>query len=266
MRFSNTFRIVWWFILVGPLTAVLAYRITAFAEGQATAVDLGLVLIWALLFVAPIYVEVSVAGVSLKQQIETVREEVKADVASVRNEMRTIVGISTQVSPQFTLTAPPPNSDLPALEQRIKAAMAEVLAAHGLQSPATPKAESIHPPSDVAFLFGVRYEIDRQLSRIAEEQALDIPVHKRFGPNLAGELARYGIIDKRLVGAIRDVYRVCSPAIHGQDPSPEQVAFVRDVAPNVLAALRLVVLTPMDHAFDRLHDLPTTKSQLGDKW
>jgi hypothetical protein len=34
------------------------------------------------------------------------------------------------------------------------------------------------------------------------------------------------------------VYSVCTPAIHGEDATPEQVRFVRDVAPGILAALR----------------------------
>lgn len=252
MRFSNTFKIVWWLLIVLPLTTVLAFRVSAFVTGDATAVDMGLVAIWALLFVAPIYVEVSFGGVTLKQQIESVREEIRADVASIRNELHTIVGISTQVSPQFTVTTPPSNADLPVIEQRVKAAVAEAFAAHGLPAPQPPTLQAIEPPRDVAFLFGVRYHIDHELTRIAEEQGLEPHPRRRYGLGLARELGSLGIIDQRLVGAILEVYRVCSPAIHGEEPNPKQVSFVRDVGPNVLAALKLVRLSDLDRAFDSL--------------
>src|SRR5688572_23793223 len=101
MRFWKKFKIIRWLAVVALLTVVLSYRITAFVAGGATAVDFGLVVIWALLFLAPIYVEVSVGGVTLKQQIENVRDEIKSDVASVRSELRAIIGISNQVAPQF---------------------------------------------------------------------------------------------------------------------------------------------------------------------
>lgn len=260
MQFSNTFKIIWWLAIVISLTIVLSYRIAAFVGGHATAVDFGLLTIWALLFLAPIYVEVSVGGVTLKQQIESVKAEIKSDVASVRNELRAVIGISNQVAPQFHVLSPPPNADLPAIEQRVKAAVAEALAAHGLPTPQPPKPESIEAPQDVVFLFSVRYQIDHELARIAHEQALELPPRKRYGLGLARELAELGIIDQRLVGAIHQIYRVCSPAIHGEEPHPEQVAFVQDVGPNVVGALRLVTLSTLDRAFDAIRENPGLSS------
>jgi hypothetical protein len=251
MRFSNTFKIIWWFMVVGPLTAILSFRIPSFVSGRATPIDFGMMFIWSLLFVAPIYVEISVGGVTLKQQIDTVREEVKSEVASIRNELH-MIGVNTHVSPQFTVTTPPANADLPAIEQRVKAAVAEVLATYHLPEPQPVQPESIGAPPDVSFLFGVRYQIDHELARIANEQGLDLPVRKRYGLGLAREMAVLGIIDQRLVGAIHEIYRVCSPAIHGETPNDKQVAFVRDVGPNVLAALRSIKLSALDRAFDEV--------------
>jgi hypothetical protein len=39
---------------------------------------------------------------------------------------------------------------------------------------------------------------------------------------------------------IREVYSVCSPAIHGEPITEAQVSFVRDVAPELIAALRAI--------------------------
>ncbi len=46
------------------------------------------------------------------------------------------------------------------------------------------------------------------------------------------------IVDSELARAIRQVYAVCSPAIHGEDVSQTKVNFVREVAPELQATLR----------------------------
>lgn len=48
------------------------------------------------------------------------------------------------------------------------------------------------------------------------------------------------MISPNLAHAVREVYSVCSAAIHGEDVSDNQVQFVRDVAPELLAALEAV--------------------------
>ena len=47
-----------------------------------------------------------------------------------------------------------------------------------------------------------------------------------------------------LTAAIRDVDSICSHAIHGEDVTPAQVAFVRDVTPELLEALRAIMRRP----------------------
>ena len=40
--------------------------------------------------------------------------------------------------------------------------------------------------------------------------------------------------------ALREIYAVCSNAIHGNAPNDQQLAFVRDVAPGVLSVLKTI--------------------------
>ena len=49
-----------------------------------------------------------------------------------------------------------------------------------------------------------------------------------------------GILDQDLAGAVQELYRVCSPAIHGMEPSSEQKRFVSNVYPKVIAALKAI--------------------------
>jgi hypothetical protein len=53
-------------------------------------------------------------------------------------------------------------------------------------------------------------------------------------------LAEAGVIDPRIASAIRDVYAVASLSVHVETVSPAQIAFVRDVATELIAALRAI--------------------------
>jgi hypothetical protein len=47
-------------------------------------------------------------------------------------------------------------------------------------------------------------------------------------------------MEPRLDHAIREVYAVCSPAIHGEPVTQAQIDFVKDVGPELIAALRSI--------------------------
>jgi len=57
---------------------------------------------------------------------------------------------------------------------------------------------------------------------------------------LVRALTQSGIIEPALEHAIREVYAVASPAIHAETVTPAQIAFVRDVGPSLVGALRAI--------------------------
>ncbi len=57
---------------------------------------------------------------------------------------------------------------------------------------------------------------------------------------MARNLAESEAIPRDFVHAIKEVYNVCSPAIHGEEVTEQQVAFVKDLAPKIVATLRKI--------------------------
>jgi hypothetical protein len=121
----------------------------------------------------------------------------------------------------------------------VKNAVAEVLVSHGIKQP-LPVAADLAVSNDIQFLFVVRHAIERELRRIASERQLELPMRRIAGMQLVRALAQAGIIEPSLEHAIREVYAVASPAIHAESVTPAQVAFVRDVGPPLVAALRAI--------------------------
>jgi hypothetical protein len=61
-------------------------------------------------------------------------------------------------------------------------------------------------------------------------------VNPRPIAEVIGALVESQLLDFGLGGAIREVYAICSFAVHGQTPSGAQVHFVENVVPGLLKA------------------------------
>lgn len=234
MKVPNWFRIVWWAALLLLIGSILYARRDDLLTGRAVPADVLIFLVWVGLFLAPLFQEVNLFGLKLKQEVRELKEEVTA----LRAEFRNTVDVRAQINPTFNIPSPPPDKELPALEERLRSVLNQVLTERGLQPSEVAKTD-IDVSDDVAYLFKVRYQIDRELRRIWDRR-MEANVFRR--PRSVAEMASIleseGFIESRVVNVLRQVYSVASPAIHGDPVSEAKVAFVRDVAPGLIATLR----------------------------
>jgi len=109
----------------------------------------------------------------------------------------------------------------------------------------TPPSKEAMPPEvtdDVQYLFAVRLNLEKELRRVFESRLGQQPENRPIPlARMIGPLVETDIVEPRLAHAVREVYSVCSPAIHGSDVTAAQVAFVKDVAPGLVSALRTIV-------------------------
>ena len=240
MQLPNKFKIGWWIFLTLLLTAFLLLSYGSIASGHLSAVDDVAFIVWVGLLLAPLFSEISLFGVKLKQSIDELKSFVSTQVADIRSDVRNAVDIRTTFSPNFYVPAPPPDAQLPDLETRIKDALSSVLASHGVQQRA-PMSTNVSVSDEVISLFSLRYSIESELRRLARNRDL-LPQEGRrrsiFEPLRA--LIDEGTIEPQLYHAIRDVYAVCSPAIHGEPVTDKQVSFAKDVGPELVAILRRI--------------------------
>lgn len=250
MTLPNWFKVVWWLLIAGTVTAYLRARYPDLVAGQAVPADIVGFVVWLALLLAPVFHEVEILGFKFKREVQKLREEVKSELSAVRSEIRNAVDIRPTFSPQFNMPTVPPDSQLPALEERVKAAVTEALEARGKGRPEVLPTD-LQVNDDLMFLFATRYAIEREVRRIARDWRVEGYGRRPAGvTQLVRELVNAQIIDPRLEHAIREVYAVSSTAIHAsEDVSEAQVQFVRDVAPELVATLRLV------------HEQPNTRLQ-----
>ena len=193
------------------------------------------------LLLAPLFSEVSLLGVTLKQKIDSIKDHVTTEMASFKNEVRTAIALQAQanVTQSFNIPGPAPDSQLPEIERRVRLAVSEALASHGLQQ--QPPPAQIPVPQDVELLFATRYNLEKELRRIGESRQLTgLMGRPQPAMQITRRLLEAELLEAPLANAIREVYSVCSPAVHGEPVTAAQVAFVRDTGPSLVSALRAI--------------------------
>jgi hypothetical protein len=239
LKLPNWFKVLWWLMLTSLLTIYLYRRYPELANGRAVPADIVVFVIWVALLLAPLFNEVSLLGITLKQQIEELKTFVASQITDVRSEVRSAVDVQATFSPHFNIPSPASDSQLPEMERRIKSAVSDALADHGILAPPPPA--QVPVSTDVAFLFATRYNLEKELRRIGETRNMFGMMHRPLPAlRLTRSLVDADLLEPRLANAIREVYSVCSPAIHGEPVTDAQVAFVKDVGPALIATLKAI--------------------------
>lgn len=231
MTLPNWLRVIWWALLTLSLGLLLYERFPSITASTPTAFDALALTIFVVLALTPLFSEITLPGVTLKQRVEALQTEVKTQFEAVRHEIRT--NVATNVTQQVLLPPVPPDSSLPAIKHSIQQALAT--------APSTPGVIPSTAPSvsgDVALLFAARNNLEREIRRLWLDRGGDESLQrKRPLLQMARDLEERGVITPALLAAARDLYNICSPAVHGESVTAAQVQFVREVSPGLIATL-----------------------------
>ena len=242
MKLPDKFKICWWGLLVALTGFYIFKRYPKLIDGTALPFDIIVFLVWVALCLIPLYEEVSLFGIKLKKEIEAIKSHVDNQIESIKTDIRNSIDIRSNFNPNIYFSAPPPpDSELPAIEGRIREAVGAAFREHGLEQKTPPKS-AISVDDDTQFLILARFNLEKELRRIWYENFQAIPDNRGPIPisRMVNSMIEREMIDSKLAKAISDVYAVCSPAMHGEPVTRAQVAFVRDVAPALINMLRKI--------------------------
>lgn len=77
MKLSNWFKIAWWSFLLVALSYAIFVRFPSFKEGNATAIDSLVLVIWLALALVPIFREIELLGIKLKQESQVLPKQLE---------------------------------------------------------------------------------------------------------------------------------------------------------------------------------------------
>ena len=243
MDFSKNFKAAWWCILIVCVGYYLASRFPQLQAGDPTWFDALAFIVWVAVALGPFFKEMELFGLKFKQEVEKLKEHVSTEMASIRTSIRSVTEQRQVASSSINLGYPPPvDSQLAHIKEQITIAVREAVGSTVETKQASAEARPPIPSDDVQYLFSARLAIENELRVINRPMISGIGAYRRFEPvnRIVESLVREERITADIGKAIREVYSVCSLAVHGEDVSPAKVDFVRSTAPQLLSALKVI--------------------------
>ena len=228
MKVPNWAKIIWWFSLVGFFAYLVWQRYMFIIGGDSTTIDIILLIIVFALLLIPLFQEVSIFGVSFKKEIDSLKDEIinlKSEIYSTQNV--------------YVYPPPSPDSKLPEIRKIAKATLKEELRELPVESLPAPEPTI---PNDVSYLFNTRYNIENELKRIIDFCWMG--QDKEFYPKTVIQklefLVHMKVIYRNLAYILKEMYAWCSAAIHGEQISKQAVQWIRQDAPGIIEALKVI--------------------------
>lgn len=237
MKLTNTFKITWWIVLLLILSSILGFRLINIIDGKATNFDIVLFIIFIALMLAPIFAEVELFGVKLKQEIEELKDSINIKFGDLKNEIRNSQNQTFNATFQG-FGPPPPDNKIPELESEIERIIKDKIG--NLTSENSDSINNTDVPQNNIEMFKVRFNIEKELRRIWEDRFFATDSSLRHLPvtRIMSELEKRNIIENNLTGILREILSICNYAIHGEKVSPNQLEFVKSNGGEIIEILK----------------------------
>lgn len=242
MEFSKNFKAGWWGILIISIGYYLASRLPDLQAGDPTWFDALVFVIWMAVALGPFFKEMEIFGLKFKQEVAKLKEQVSSELQAIRTTVSSVNEQRQNSSSSINFGYVPLDSQLDNVKEQISAAVAEALGSSTQIKDTSPNTGIPKINEDTQYLFSARLAIENALRNIETPKITDDPKRRRFAPihKIVDNLVVNGRITYEIGAAIREVYSVCSLAVHGEDVTPAKVDFVRTTAPQLLSALKFI--------------------------
>jgi hypothetical protein len=237
MLSTNNFKTVWWAILVIALGAYLYLRQNDLIGGNPTYFDVIVFLVWISVCLAPIFKDIKLFGLELKQDIEQLKKDISHQLSLMKVELQSSIDVSSSNTSHVHINSgtpiPASDAEIPDIKQQIaetlkefgigKAGQTELFFTQDIQQ------ESID-------LFKVRLSFERLINEYSRLNGIDprrYPMHR-----ILRELQNNERISPNVIHGVLEVLAICNYAVHGEVVSENQIAFVMDSAPGLYKALK----------------------------
>lgn len=235
MKNSQNFKTIWWFTLVLVIGFYLHGRYPELIEGKPSYFDTVVFIIWIGVCLAPIFQEMDLFGVKLKQQIGDFKKDVDHQLSILKTEIKSSIEVSNANSNQIYFqngsVPPPEDSEIPDLTEQIQTTLDRLGIKPSSEAEKDYGADPVHVE-----MFKIRLAFE---SLLRQTVGLNDKYQRRYSVGkLLSELRKYEGISKDVLHGSMEVISICNYAVHGEKLSEAQVEFVRESAPGLLKALR----------------------------
>jgi len=224
---------LWWFLLVVLLSIYLVDRYPALQKSNYSYFDIVVFLVWVGICLAPIFQEMNIFGVKLKQEIAELKTEFEHQFFKMKTEIRSSLEISNANSNLISINTPEPpprDSEIPDLTESVREALTKL----GIKTAASGEDHWMNTNQENIELFKVRLSFERLLRSSA---GWVVENRKYSAGRILTEIGRREMVSPHVLRGVHEVMAVCNYAVHGEKISEKQVHFVQETAPGLYKAL-----------------------------
>ncbi len=232
MRFSNTFKVVWWLTVLIAVTIILFLRFDHLTSDTFSFLDIFFFLLWIILILLPIFQEINFFGIKVKTSISELKDNFDKQIGQLRMDLSQKIDFN----PIINLN--------PSSEDKLKEQESEF--SKILQNKGTNAKKFIDSdlnivdiPEDNEFLFKVRFKIEQEIRRLWSKHNDPLQIMDRKEPisKMVQDLVERNFISKELIGILKDTIAIANLGIHGEKITESQMHFVKNVGTGVIALI-----------------------------
>ena len=132
MENTNSFKVVWWGLLVIVIGLFLYSRfVSPCIRSSLRTFDTVVFLVWVGVCLAPIFKEMNIFGLELKQEIEDLKKDVNVQLTMLKTELKATIEVSSANNNQIYVSTgatplPPKDAEIPDLKKQVQATLREL--------------------------------------------------------------------------------------------------------------------------------------------
>lgn len=246
MKNTEDFKIFWWFALVLAIGYYLFGRWGSLIKGESSYFDAVVFIVWVGICLAPVFQEMDLFGVKLKQQVDDLKKDLNHQLLMMKTELKSSIEVSSANQNTISVNTsaePARDSEIP----RLEAAINKILESKGVST----NNHYLPEPNDVSVeMFKVRSAFEQlvleytyenkpvMVSTIGRVSSFENSRRRGFslGRTLS-ELRRISPISDEVLSGVSEIISICNYAIHGEKLSEKQIELVRKSSPSLYKAL-----------------------------
>jgi len=243
MEFPEKFMKIWWIVMIFLFGIMIILRRDTIFSAEVSMVDIIIFAGFVIILTLPLYAELTLFGMSIKQKVEKSNKEIKQllyeQIYLVRSDFQnTISNINNQ---QINIYTIPSDETLKERKETVKSsAQAFTRGIDPNGDVQDIRTDSINVDDDILFAFKSRYLIELELKKIWSVIFTN-PLNPRIGlTTIIDNLLQSEPLVEELAFPIKDVISISNKAIHGEKISKVQSDYLREVTPSLLSALRAI--------------------------
>ena len=233
MKFNYKFKYFLWGILILICIVFIGLRIDNILENDLNSIESYVLILFTLLIFMPFFSEVSIFGFKVKQQISDLRNDMIKEINNLKLKINNISNMNNNMDSHIYLGNEPSDKLIEKWEESARKMLKEN------NKEDIKEINNFGVSEDIITLFSARYKLEIELRRIwmnnfeghlKERNSMYIRTMIR-------DLVGNDIINRRMAALINRVYKISTPAIHGEEVTEKKLEYVRMVMPDLIKSL-----------------------------